>query len=183
MTRSEVRVPHRPPILNFMNLSIAKATLEDAAAIAAIMTQATQFKLDHDDEAWGHGEYTIKEVSDPISKGFSYVVRLDDEAVAAFHLVWQDGMMWGPQEPVAGYMHQLGLKNGWHGQGIGRQVIDWAAKEVARNNRQFLRLDCPPGNTSLRQYYEGLGFIHQGNRDIQRSDGSIYAASLYQRKV
>ncbi|MDQ2880505.1 MAG: hypothetical protein M3Y48_04380 [Actinomycetota bacterium] len=49
--------------------------------------------------------------------------------------------------------------------GLGSHLLNWAAGEVGRRHRQWLRLDCVALNRRLCQYYESHGFRHRG--DVQ----------------
>jgi ribosomal protein S18 acetylase RimI-like enzyme len=116
-----------------------------------------------------------------MSESLVYLVKLDGETVGTVSLQWEDERNWGPQPPIAGYMHRLAIKDGFHGQSIGKRVVDWAAFQVAENGREFLRLDCEASNTHLCGYYESLGFRQVGTRPV--SEYGNYVAALYQKRV
>jgi ribosomal protein S18 acetylase RimI-like enzyme len=165
-----------------MSLNIRKATLNDAKALAEILTQAVSYKLSLGDKAWGNEPYTPQEVEGRIKKGHTYTALLDDEIVGTFMFLWEDEMMWGKQPPVAAYVHQLAIKDGYHGQSIGRELLDWAGKEAAREGRKLLRIDFPPQNAGLKKYYEKLGFKFVSERLIN-APHATYTAALYERPV
>jgi ribosomal protein S18 acetylase RimI-like enzyme len=163
-----------------MGLDIRKAQLEDAEALAEILTLAVQYKLDHGDKAWGTTPYTPKELRERIAKGNTYAAWLDGALVATFMLLWEDEMMWGEQPPVAAYVHQLAVNDGYHGQGIGEQLMSWAGQQTAKRGRRLLRIDFPPHNAGLKDYYEKLGFKFVKNREIH-APHATYTAALYER--
>jgi ribosomal protein S18 acetylase RimI-like enzyme len=164
-----------------MNLSIRKADLEDTPGIQEILTAAVQFKLDHGDNSWGSEPYSEREVRGLIKTGGTYVAFAGDEMVATFGLHWNDERIWGSQAADAGYIHRLATKDGWHGKGIGKEIISWASAEVAGNNRHYLRLDCDSKNVSLCGYYEKLGFKETGKKLIKPYKD--YYATLYERPI
>lgn len=165
-----------------MDLVISKARLEDAEALAAILTQAMRFKLAHADTAWGSEPYTAEELQGRIEKGVTYAAWMDGNLVATLLLLWEDAMMWGEQPPIAAYVHQLAVKDGYHGRGIGEKLLDWAGQQAVKRGRRLVRLDCPPTNTGLRTYYETHGFTWVKNREIH-APHATYIAALYERPV
>jgi ribosomal protein S18 acetylase RimI-like enzyme len=97
-------------------------------------------------------------------------------------LQWGDSSIWGNQLPNAGYIHLLAIKNDLHGQGLGQQMIDWAATQVASHNRQFLRLNCSPDNLQLCNYYEQQGFAQIRLKKVPTKQNR-YITALYERSV
>jgi GNAT superfamily N-acetyltransferase len=164
----------------FMQIEITKATNSDVPALVEILTLATHYKLHHNDHSWGARPFTAAEVSRNLAQGGTYkVVTEGGEIVGTFELAWEDEV-WGKQPAAAGYLHRLAVKEGWHHHGLGTQIINWAAVEVKRQNRQLLRLDCDARNAQLRAYYEENGFQLA---KIKRVAGKTYDSALYQRKV
>ncbi|KML59822.1 hypothetical protein VL15_09820 [Burkholderia cepacia] len=159
--------------------TIRPATTGDAAIVARILSDAVAFKIAHDDMAWGHRPRTEHDVLPMLDDGNVQVVEQDGVAAAIFMLTWQDDEYWGPQDPVAGYVHRLSVRDGFHGHGLGRHAIDWCADQVRTRRRPFLRLDCDPRNARLCAYYEALGFARVSLRPM----ASGYIASLYERAV
>ncbi len=163
-----------------MDLLVRKARLEEAEALAGILTQAMEFKLSRQDKAWGSHRYTTEELRERISKGNTYAVWADKTLVATLLLLWEDEMMWGKQPPDAVYVHQLAIAEGQHGKDIGGELLDWAGEQAVKQGRRFLRLDCPPSNKGLRKYYEKQGFTWVQDRQIHAPQAT-YMAALYER--
>jgi ribosomal protein S18 acetylase RimI-like enzyme len=163
-----------------MYLAIRKAQTVDAEALAEILTQAMRYKLDHDDMAWGSEPYTVQELYERITRGNTYTAWLHDTVVATLLLLWEDEMMWGKQPPMAAYVHQLAVKDGYHNHGIGGQLLDWASQQAAAKGRKLLRIDVPPSNSGLKTYYEKHGFQWVKNREIH-APHATYTAALYER--
>lgn len=156
--------------------------MNDAVALAEILTGAMKYKLSLGDQAWGNEPYTTKELRDRLAKDHTYAAWLGDELVGTLIFLWEDEMMWGKQPPVAAYVHQLAIKAGYHSQGIGEQLLDWAGKKAAEQGRELLRIDFSPPNTGLKKYYEQLGFTFVKNREIN-APHATYMAALYERPV
>jgi ribosomal protein S18 acetylase RimI-like enzyme len=163
-----------------MGLRITKATDGDIQLIAGILTEATHYKLDHGDEAWGSEPFSDKEIQAMLAGGSVYVVYMGDDPVGTVSLKWEDDRIWGDQQPNAAYLHRLAIKDGLHGRHLGEKIIDWTLTEAAKNGRQFLRLDCEAKNTELCAYYEKQGFIRVRTRKIPNTS---YEAALYERKI
>lgn len=94
-------------------------------------------------------------------------------------MLWHDEK-WGDSEMKAAYIHRLAVKDGFHNQGMGEQIINLAAEAAAAKGKTFLRLDCSNDNTSLCNYYEGLGFTRVSTKITMAGD---YSAALYERLI
>ncbi len=161
-------------------ISVGRAGATHVTAVVEILNEATRYKAAHGDLAWGSsGGFDARDVSDAMVQGEVYVVRLGEEIVGTVRLQWSDEHYWGLQPPVAGYIHGLAVKDGFHGRGIGATVLNWAIDQISLTGLQFLRLDCGADNAGLCRYYEDRGFIQVGQRML----GDGYAAALYQREA
>jgi ribosomal protein S18 acetylase RimI-like enzyme len=108
-----------------------------------------------------------------------YIIEQDDMPVATMSLSWQDEKYWGTQDPIAGYVHRVAVRNGFHGLGLGSFSIDWCATQVSARNRRYLRLDCDHRNKMLSAYFEALGFTLVATKPMPELGD--YVASLYER--
>ena len=163
-----------------MKLFIQKAKSQDTPELVKILTQAVKYKVDHDDMSWGDGEYTKEEVAGMLKSGNLYSAFLDNEIIGVFLLQWQDDIYWDNRDDQAGYIHQLAIKQGFHGQGLGEKLIDWAGRKTAKKSKKYIRLDCSDQNQSLCEYYETQGFKQTGTKSIPDKN---YTAALYQKPV
>lgn len=91
-------------------------------------------------------------------------------------LQWSDALFWPKARSDAGYVHKLALRRKYLRRGFGLQMLRWAENVSKAAGKKFLRLDCLAENSKIRSYYENLGFIHQGDVEIQD-----WKASLYQK--
>jgi GNAT superfamily N-acetyltransferase len=96
-------------------------------------------------------------------------------------LSWHDEKFWGPQEPNAGYVHGLSVRDRFHGLGLGRFAINWCANQLLIQGREYLRLDCDIKNAKLCVYYESLGFKRVGTKPMPKLGD--YVASLYEKSM
>jgi 8-oxo-dGTP pyrophosphatase MutT (NUDIX family)/ribosomal protein S18 acetylase RimI-like enzyme len=163
--------------------NIRRATADDVPAVTQIRNDARAKKVAHGDYAWGKEGDGFSEgwVLNSLSRRAVYVVEQDRMPVGTFSLDWDDEVYWGPQEPIAGYVHGLSVKKGFNGLGLGSFMIDWCANQVSILNRHLVRLGCDARNTALCAYYESLGFVRVGVKPMSGHGG--YIDSLYEKSV
>ncbi|WP_423761459.1 GNAT family N-acetyltransferase [Burkholderia sp. NLJ2] len=157
--------------------SVRRATADDVPALTQIRNDAHAKKVAHGDYAWGKDGDGFSErwVRNNVAEKEVYVVELDGAPVGTFSFGLDDDKHWGPQEPIAGYVHGLCVRQGFNGLGLGSFMLDWCARKVSGLNRRLVRLDCATENTKLCAYYESLGFTRAG----MKSDGYVW--SLYEK--
>jgi ribosomal protein S18 acetylase RimI-like enzyme len=165
-------------------LEFSTAQQSDIPAITGVLTDATQYKLEQGDTSWGDEGWFHHEIQERMDDGSTfYLVKQGDEMIGTVSLSWQDERNWGDRPNDAGYMHQLAVKDGHHGNDLGGRIMDWLAKEAKKENRQFLRLDCDANNEGLCSYYEEHGFVRVGTNSRQDNEMGTYEAALYERPV
>jgi ribosomal protein S18 acetylase RimI-like enzyme len=165
-------------------LTFDTAQESDIPDITGVLTNATQYKLAQGDTSWGEGGWLPHEIKERMDDGSTfYLVKIKDEVVGTVSLAWHDDRNWGDRPGDAGYMHQLAVKEGYHGRGIGGQINDWLAEEVAKANKQFLRLDCDAHNAGLCTFYERQGFVRVGTHTRPDNEMGSYEAALYERAI
>jgi ribosomal protein S18 acetylase RimI-like enzyme len=91
-------------------------------------------------------------------RGETVLASRGGREVATFNLAQEDPLFWGPQPPVAGYLHRLAVRRELVGQGLGRTLVDEAGRRVREWGRSLLRLDTLASNRRLIAYYSALGF-------------------------
>ena len=162
MTRSDVR--------------IEPARRGDLDEIEEILSGAARWLRERGIDQWPD-PFPRARVDESFASGDLYVARVDGVIAATFTLQWEDELFWGPQPPVAGYIHAVAVRR--EHAGLGRELIDWAAGAVRNKGRTYLRLDCMRNNPRIRDYYEALEFRHRGDTVV----GGHFEASLYERPV
>jgi ribosomal protein S18 acetylase RimI-like enzyme len=161
--------------------SVRRAGLLDVPTLTQIRNDAHAKKVVHRDYAWGkEGDgFSEQWVRNNVSQREVYVVELNGAPVGTFLLDLEDERHWGPQEPIAAYVHGLCVREGFNGRGLGSFMLDWCANKVSSLNRRFVRLDCAAHNENLCAYYESLGFIRVGL--YREPDPGGYVWSLYEK--
>ncbi|HEV2317598.1 MAG TPA: GNAT family N-acetyltransferase [Thermoplasmata archaeon] len=102
--------------------------------------------------------------------------------VATLTLSAEDPRVWGPQPPIAGYVHRLAVGRRFAGFGLGAEIFQWAAARVHEWGRAKLRLDCLETNASLVAYYRRIGFREAG-RTRGHIPGESRCSILWERDV
>jgi ribosomal protein S18 acetylase RimI-like enzyme len=150
-------------------------------ALTLIRNDAHEKKVVHGDYSWGKEGDGFSEmwVLNSLSRREVYIVEQDGTPAGTFSLDWDDVERWGPQEPIAGYVHGICVRKGFNGRGLGSVAIDWCAAKVNASNRHLVRLDCDAKNTKLCAYYESLGFTRVGLKPMP--DTGDYIWSLYEK--
>ncbi|MEU6981147.1 MULTISPECIES: GNAT family N-acetyltransferase [unclassified Streptomyces] len=91
--------------------------------------------------------------------------------VGAWELWWADEAAWGPQPPVAGYVHRLMVDRDTAAPGTGRLLLEAAEARVAAAGRTRVRLDCLAGNAPLNAYYQRAGYRVVGHKEGKPQPG------------
>jgi ribosomal protein S18 acetylase RimI-like enzyme len=162
-------------------ISVRRAGLPDVPTLTQIRNDAHAIKVAQGDYAWGkEGDgFSERWVRNNVSEREVYVVELEGTQVGTFSLDLDDEKHWGPQEPIAGYVHGLCVRKGFNGRGLGSFMLDWCANKMSGLNRRFVRLDCAAHNAKLCAYYESLGFIRAGLYPEPEPGGYVW--SLYEK--
>jgi ribosomal protein S18 acetylase RimI-like enzyme len=101
-----------------------------------------------------------------VARGELHLAYIDDTFAGGLRLLQRDPIVWPDVSADDGlYVYNLAVRRSFSGRGLGRHLLEWAEREVSASGRRYLRLDCVPGNTFLRRYYEQLGFVAHGEID------------------
>lgn len=143
-----------------MLLQIRKAMKTDSKTLLSLMEEARKYKLSLGDDSWGDYPFTEEDVKLRLKVDRSYLAYVDGKVAGSITLLWDDEHNWGKTgtDRQAGYIHSLMVSDSFRGQKVGEQMITWALQQIASNNRNLARLDCPAMNRKLCGYYEKLGF-------------------------
>lgn len=113
-----------------------------------------------------------------MDRGEWYVLR-EERVIAALRVLWTDPDFWGPDDGTAVYVHGLMVDLDKAGEGLGAELLDWAARLGGQHGKVRLRLDSALTNPGLTGYYERLGFIRKGQRQV----GDLFEVILWERPV
>ncbi|MEU1309022.1 GNAT family N-acetyltransferase [Streptomyces cinnamoneus] len=113
---------------------------------------------------WQPGQLDEDHFRKTTANGEVWLAEADGRVVGAWELWWEDEDAWGPQPPVAGYVHRLMVDRSSAQSGTGRFLLRAAERRVAAAGRAFVRLDCLAGNARLNAYYLDAGYRVVGQK-------------------
>ena len=157
-------------------LDVRRAGPEDVDELVAILSECARWLLERGIEQWPD-PFPRERVAALTARGEFHLARLGCEPVATVALLWSDPTFWGERPPDAGYVHALAVRRAHADRGLGARLLDWAEREVAAAEREFLRLDCRTENAALRRYYESVGFERRGEAAVDD-----FVSTLYERR-
>ncbi|MFI1362574.1 GNAT family N-acetyltransferase [Streptomyces griseochromogenes] len=120
---------------------------------------------------WEPGELDEDHFRRIMKSGEVWLAEAGGRLAGAWELWWEDEDAWGPQPPVAGYIHRLMVNHGSAPPGTGRLLLRAAERRVAAAGRTSARLDCLAGNTRLNTYYLNAGYRVAGHKEGKPQPG------------
>jgi GNAT superfamily N-acetyltransferase len=159
-------------------IQMAQAQPADLDTVLSILEEVAQWLVAKGIDQWQPGSFSRQALAEHIDHGEVYLARRDGEPVGTLMLQWANPVIWGDMPDDAGYVHRLAIRRIVAGQGLGRQLLQWAETTVAATGRRYLRLDCMAENAALNAYYLQAGFTYRGQKQ-----GRNWKASLYEKRV
>ncbi|HEY2495217.1 MAG TPA: GNAT family N-acetyltransferase [Paenibacillus sp.] len=148
-----------------------QANSEDIEEIMELLVQTAKWLQSQGSTQWSgllEGEDSHN-MAGCISHGEAFVFRQDTELVGVVILMQQpspwDINLWGEgaiECDSAVYLHRLAIKRGSAGQGLGRDILQWAEKSIEFKGKDRIRLDCISNNEILNRFYQGSGYTYIG---------------------
>jgi ribosomal protein S18 acetylase RimI-like enzyme len=120
----------------------------------------------------------IKWVSDGFDNKEFYFILIEKRIAGMYRLSVKDELYWGQQEVEARYVHSLVVLTEFAGQQVGRRVLEQLIAESREAGIPLFRLDCNAANKELCSYYEKLGFIKVGEKQMPHSLNNLYEKKL-----
>ncbi|WP_328696028.1 GNAT family N-acetyltransferase [Streptomyces sp. NBC_00342] len=148
--------------------NLRPATDGDFAAVARLRDDAARWMLGQGITGqWRPGELTEEHFRLTVKRGGEvWIAESGERMVGAWEVWWEDEAAWGPQPPVAGYVHRLMVDRETAPPGTGRLLLHAAERRIASVGREFVRLDCLADNARLNSYY-----LDEGYRAVGRIAG------------
>lgn len=154
------------------DLRVRAATAGDLAALVRLRDDAARWMLARGVTGqWLPGELDEDHFRRVMAHGEVWLAEAGGRVAGAWELWWQDEAAWGPQPPVAGYVHRLMVDRDVAAPGTGRLLLDAAERRVAETGRAFARLDCLATNAELNSYYRQAGYRPVGRKDGKAQPG------------
>ncbi len=139
------------------SINVALSLASDLDTIQSVLNDVRSWLASKGLSQWSD-PFSDKWIRDRIEKQQFYLVKYKGHAVATFRLLWSDPDFWGDTPDDASYLHTFAVRRGWAGHGIGKEILRWVEERSAREDKQYVRLDCSASNARMRRYYEEAGF-------------------------
>ncbi|MFI0900015.1 GNAT family N-acetyltransferase [Streptomyces sp. NPDC020983] len=121
---------------------------------------------------WHPGELDEDHFRRVMTHGEVWLAESAGRPAGAWELWWEDEAAWGPQPPVAGYVHRLMVDHGTARPGTGRTLLRAAEHRVAETGRPLVRLDCLASNARLTAFYTAEGYRVVGRKEGKPQPGA-----------
>jgi protein-tyrosine phosphatase len=164
-------------------LVFRRATEADLPTLVALRDSAARWMAATGIEQWRPGELSEEHFRAVMREGEVWVATgaTDGRVAGAWELWWSDERTWGPQPPVAGYLHRLMIDRDNPLRGTGRAMLAAAEERIAAAGRSLARLDCAAHNARLRRYYVDAGYREVGHQPHR--GGSLYPVTLFEKEL
>lgn len=164
-------------------LVFRRATEADLPTLVALRESAARWMTASGIEQWRPGEMSEDHFRAVMLEGEVWVAigEADGRVAGAWELWWSDVRTWGPQPPVAGYIHRLMIDHDNPLRGTGRAMLTAAEQRIAATGRSLARLDCAAHNARLRRYYADAGYTEVGEQPNR--SGSRYPVTLFEKEL
>ncbi|MEU0383681.1 GNAT family N-acetyltransferase [Streptomyces chartreusis] len=147
------------------DLRVRPATEADVATLVRLRDDAARWMPARGITGqWRPGELDEGHFRQVMARGEVWLAEAGGRVRGAWELWWEDEAAWGPQPPVAGYVHRLMVDRGTAAPGTGRLLLRAAERRVAEAGRTRVRLDCLAGNAPLNAYYREAGYRVVGHK-------------------
>jgi GNAT superfamily N-acetyltransferase len=164
-------------------MQIQQARPEEAATIAAVLTEAARWIATEGRPLWSAADVALERIQRDTEAGSYFIARKNGDATGevagVVRLDLEDPCFWPEIESGSSlYVHKLAVRRAWAGQGVPVQLLDFALERARNLGRPFLRLDCVADRAPLRALYERFGFslhsvIHKGERGFARYELAV----------
>ncbi|MFC9390555.1 GNAT family N-acetyltransferase [Streptomyces venezuelae] len=165
-------------------VTFRQADERDLDLLAGMYDGAARWMLRNGIDQWKPGGKPVSHFRARVAAGEVWLATREGAAVGAYELWWEDEQAWGPQPPVAGYVHRLMTDRASAPSGTGRALLAHAEGRIAAGGRSVARLDCLSSNPRLRTYYEAAGYRAVGEEPGKlAADGTTYGVVLMERAL
>ncbi|MEW1776692.1 GNAT family N-acetyltransferase [Streptomyces sp. NPDC086777] len=156
------------------DLRLRRAGERDLAALVRLRDDAARWMLARGITGqWQPGQLGVDHFRRVMAGAEVWLAEAGGRVAGAWELWWDDEDAWGPQPPVAGYVHRLMVDRGNARPGTGRVLLGAAERRVATMGRALVRLDCLSGNARLNSYYLQAGYRVVGHKEGKPQPGGV----------
>ncbi|MFF8274934.1 GNAT family N-acetyltransferase [Streptomyces lateritius] len=165
-------------------VAFRQADDRDLDVLVGLFDGAARWMVRGGIDQWKPGDKTTEHFRSRMAAGEVWLASQGGRPVGAYELWWEDEQAWGPQPPVAGYVHRLMTDRESAPAGAGRALLAHAEERIAAGGRAVARLDCLSSNPRLRAYYEAAGYTAVGEEPGKlAADGTRYGVTLLEKAL
>ncbi|MER5706425.1 GNAT family N-acetyltransferase [Streptomyces sp. NPDC042898] len=165
-------------------VTFRQADDRDLDLLVGLFDGLAHWMVENGIDQWKPGAKGAEHFRGRIAAGEVWLALDGGRAVGAYELWWDDEQAWGPQPPVAGYVHRLMTDREAAPAGTGRVLLAHAEERIAARGRAVARLDSMTNNPRLRTYYEAAGYAAVGEEPGKlAADGTRYGVTLWEKAL
>ncbi|MFC0672435.1 GNAT family N-acetyltransferase [Brachybacterium hainanense] len=147
-----------------MSTTLRRCDARDVPRLAEMRRSRECWMRDRGIDQWEIGSLAATMIAEQVARGEWFRLHgPSEDLLAAARLLEADPEFWGADIGPALYVHALMVDVSAAGRGLGRRVLELAAKEAAARELSMLRLDCAP---HLLPYYAAQGFVQVGVKEF-----------------
>lgn len=162
------------------------ASADQLSAVEALLTEASRWLASRGIDQWQYPPHRDR-ISAALSAGTVYLVSRESDAqlVGTLQLdEFADPEFWctddAPESAL--YVHRMAVRRSLAGQGLGGEMLTWAADRARDAGKKWLRLDAWKDNPGLHAFYESEGFRLVRIVDLpHRRSGALYQRAVQGR--
>jgi len=165
--------------------SVKVAEPEDTHEVMSLLVNTAEWLLKRGSSQWsgllrGEDSHNTPEA---VNRGEVYLFKQDSQIVGMVMLLksqspW-DQEIWGEEnQESALFLHRLAINRKFAGKNMGRSIMKWVEDSAPAMGSTIIRLDCLASNSTLNEFYKGLGYTYVGN-----ATNAYGEYSKYEKKV
>ncbi len=161
-------------MINIIPTSLGEMTIRQAVSseegiVLALMLEASQWLNKKGIDQWQNIQEpkTQEVIRRRANNGSALIATINGEVVGTITILWVDTYAWDEkgEDGLAGYIHGFAISRRFAGKNIGKEILNWAVATI-HAQRPIVRLDCKAENPRLCRYYEEVGFLSLGQKDL-----------------
>jgi GNAT superfamily N-acetyltransferase len=143
------------------------ATLDDAVAVADVITRAATKLAQRGQALWGTSETGVAAIQEHVRAGMYFLACDGEGPVGVFRFQLEDTYFWPEiSDDSSAFIHKLAVHPRSQGSGVAQQLLAHACELTRQHGRRHLRLDCVQGRPKLNAVYESFRFRHHSSKQI-----------------
>lgn len=102
-------------------------------------------------------------VEQELAEGRQWKIMLGDTIACVWAITFDDPQIWGAKNAdPAVYIHRIATNSECRGQGLVKDIVQWAKEYARQHQKKFVRLDTVGENQGLIAHYTACGFTYLG---------------------